>query len=118
MAFRSLVPMLQTLDLIATRQWYEDILGFRVVSKPHPAWMHLVRDKVELMFMTNDHLGAPAATATQYITVDDVMALHKAIKDRVTVEWGPERMPYDMLEFAIRDNNGYLLSFGQDVGDA
>jgi hypothetical protein len=29
---------------------------------------------------------------------------------------GPERMPYGMLEFAIKDPNGYLLSFGQKVG--
>jgi hypothetical protein len=30
-------------------------------------------------------------------------------------EWGPEEMPYGMLEFAIKDPNGYLLSFGQPV---
>lgn len=33
-----------------------------------------------------------------------------------SAEWGPERMPYGMLEFAIKDLNGYLLSFGQRVG--
>jgi hypothetical protein len=26
---------------------------------------------------------------------------------------GPEQMPYGMLEFAIKDLNGYMLSFGQ-----
>ncbi len=31
------------------------------------------------------------------------------------MEWGPEEMPYGMLEFAIRDPNGYLLSFGQKL---
>jgi hypothetical protein len=30
-------------------------------------------------------------------------------------EWGPEKMPYGMLEVAIRDPNGYLLSFGQEI---
>jgi hypothetical protein len=30
-------------------------------------------------------------------------------------EWGPERMPYGLIEFAIKDPNGYLLSFGQPV---
>ena len=29
---------------------------------------------------------------------------------------GPEEMPYGMLEFAIKDLNGYLLSFGQVKG--
>jgi len=63
-------------------------------------------------------LGPPHATATQYIHVDDVMAVFHAVKDRCPIEWGPERMPYRMLEFAIRDPNGYLLSFGQEVSEA
>ena len=46
------------------------------------------------MFMRNDHLGAPHATATQYIYVDDVMAVWGSIKDRCSAEWGPEKMPY------------------------
>jgi uncharacterized glyoxalase superfamily protein PhnB len=67
------------------------------------------------MFMQNEHLGPPHATATQYITVDDVMALFDRLKAICAIEWGPEKMPYGMLEFAIRDPNGYLLSFGQPV---
>jgi len=65
------------------------------------------------MFMKNDHLGEPHATGTQYIYVNDVMTLWAAIKDQVATEWGPEEMPYGTLEFAIKDPNGYLLSFGQ-----
>jgi hypothetical protein len=67
------------------------------------------------MFMHNAHLGAPHATATQYICVDDVLGLWSSIRDRCKAEWGPEKMPYGMLEFAIRDPNGYLLSFGQPI---
>jgi uncharacterized glyoxalase superfamily protein PhnB len=111
----SLTPMLQTESIPETKQWYAEALGFTCVSRPDDNWCHLVKDKVELMFMTNDHLGKPQATATQYIVVDDVMTLYDDIKHRVTVEWGPERMSYGKLEFAIRDNNGYLLSFGQDI---
>ena len=32
--------------------------------------------------------------------------------DHCAAEWGPEDMPYGMTEFAVRDPNGYLLSFG------
>ena len=39
--------------------------------------------------------------------------LWNLIKDRCVAEWGPEQMPYGMLEFAIKDPNGYMLSFGQ-----
>jgi uncharacterized glyoxalase superfamily protein PhnB len=78
-------------------------------------WCRMERDGVAVMFMVNDHLGPPQATATQYIYTDDVMELWRAIRDRCVAEWGPEEMPYGMLEFAVRDPNGYLLSFGQEI---
>lgn len=108
----ALTPMLQARDLDRTIAWYETVLGFRCNGKD-TGWCRLERDGVALMFMRNAHVGEPHATATQYIDVDDAMALWNAIKDRVTAEWGPEQMPYGRLEFAIRDPDGYLLSFGQ-----
>lgn len=116
MKFEALTPMLQSLDLDATAKWYADVLGFEATSHTL-AWLRLERDGVEIMFMTNAHLGAPQATATQYFRVDDVMALWERVKPHAKAEWGPEEMPYGMLEFAIRDPNGYLLSFGQEVED-
>jgi hypothetical protein len=59
--------------------------------------------------------GEPHATATQYIYVDGLSALWDDIKDRVTAEWGPEEMPYGLKEFAIKDPDGYLLSFGEEL---
>lgn len=108
----ALTPMLQASDLARTVAWYESVLGFRCTGQEE-GWCRLERDNIALMFMRNAHMGEPHATATQYIYVDDVMALWNAIKDRVTAEWGPERMPYGMLEFAIKDPDGYLLSFGE-----
>ncbi len=112
--FSALVPMLQASDLQRTIDWYGAVLGFTCVSHEE-GWCRLERDKVALMFMRNAHLGPPQATATQYIQVDDVMGLWNAIRDRVTAEWGPGRMPYGMLEFAIKDPDGYLLSFGEPI---
>ena len=43
----------------------------------------------------------------------DVMAVWSSIKDHCSAEWGPEKMPYGMLEFAVKDSDGYLISFGQ-----
>jgi hypothetical protein len=114
MQFNALVPMLQCDDIEATKNWYSSILGFRCVGQVE-GWCRLERDGVAIMFMRNDHLGAPAATATQYMYVDDVLGLWDSIKDRCSAEWGPEQMSYGMLEFAIKDVNGYLLSFGQAV---
>ena len=65
------------------------------------------------MFMHNAHLGAPHATATQYFTIADVPSLWAHVSAFCPAEWGPEVMPYGLMEFAVRDPNGYLLSFGQ-----
>jgi uncharacterized glyoxalase superfamily protein PhnB len=111
---QTLTPLLQVVDIGRTLDWYAGMLGFRCVSR-EGGWARVERDGVALMFMTNDHLGAPHATATQYIHVDDVDALWGTIRDRITAEWGPEDMPYGLREFAIRDPDGYLLSFGQVI---
>jgi catechol 2,3-dioxygenase-like lactoylglutathione lyase family enzyme len=68
---QSLTPMLQTSDMAKTIAWYTSVLNFRCVAR-EGSWSRLERDDVALMFMKNDHLGAPHATATQYIYVSDV----------------------------------------------
>lgn len=113
MVMQSLTPMLQTSDMNRTIAWYAEMLGFRCERRVGDDWCHLSQGAVSLMFMKNDHLGQPHATATQYIRVDDVNALWETLKHRVSPEWGPEDMPYGMREFAIRDPDGYLLSFGE-----
>lgn len=115
MRFIALVPMLQCSDIEATKVWYKAVLGFGCVAELGQEWCRLERDDAAIMFMRNDHLGQSQATATQYIYVDDVMRLWNSIKDQCAAEWGPEKMPYGMLEFAIKDPNGYLLSFGQKI---
>ncbi|MEM7428515.1 MAG: VOC family protein [Pseudomonadota bacterium] len=115
MRFSNLVPMLQTRQMGQTIDWYESVLGFSVKGRMGDEWCCLARDDISIMFMNNENLGEPAATATQYIYMDDVTGLWDAIKADVSAEWGPEEYDYGMLEFAIRDPNGYLLSFGQPV---
>ena len=115
--FQKLVPMLQTEDMGQTVAWYETVLGFRRTGggQQQDGWCSLSRDDVSIMFMNNAHLGPPHETATQYFTVDDVDALWDGIKEHCHAEWGPEDFPYGLREFAIKDPNGYLLSFGSPI---
>jgi catechol 2,3-dioxygenase-like lactoylglutathione lyase family enzyme len=112
--FESLAPMLQAADLDATVAWYTSVLGFKC-SAQEEGWARLERDEVALMFITDEEFGSPQATGVQYIYVDDAMALWNDIKNRVRAERGPEQTDYGMLEFTIKDPNGYLLSFGQST---
>jgi len=111
MQFNAVVPMLQTNDMARTRAWYENVLGFSCVSVKGNEWCRLARDGVAIMFMKNNRSGVPHDST--YFYVHDVMAVWNSIKGVCKAEWGPEKMPYGMFEFAIKDPNGYLLSFGQ-----
>jgi uncharacterized glyoxalase superfamily protein PhnB len=113
-----LTPMLQTMDLRKTIDFYSQTLGFTVAAvwpDEKPVWCQLERDGARIMFMMNDHLASPQLTGTLYIQTTDVLEMHRRIVDKVIILWGPEVYDYGMHEFAIKDNNGYTVSFGQPV---
>ena len=81
-------------------------------------WASLRRDGVAIMLASpNQHEGekVPAFTGSLYFHTDDVDGLWQRLKDRVRVCYPLENFEYGMREFAIYDNNGYLLQFGQSL---
>jgi len=63
MRMTALVPMLQTTEIVCTRNWYEEVLGFRCVSSERDGWCRLERDDIAIMFM-RDLIGTcPIADA-------------------------------------------------------
>ncbi len=115
---KQLTPMLQTMDMLQTIDFYTRILGFRVTGswpEANPVWCMLERDGARVMFMVNEHVGEPRLTGTLYVETTDVMAQFHRISGQVHVLWGPEVYEYGMHEFAIKDCNGYTISFGQPV---
>jgi uncharacterized glyoxalase superfamily protein PhnB len=116
---KQLTPMLQTLNMRKTMDFYAKILNFHVTGswpEANPVWCMLERDGARVMFMTNDHLAEPKMSGTLYIETTDVLTLYHRIAGQVEVQWGPEVYEYGMHEFAIKDCNGYTISFGQPVG--
>jgi len=59
----------------------------------------------------------PTFTGSLYFRSNDVDALWDTLKDKATVVYPIENFFYGMREFAIRDNNGYMLQFGQVIDD-
>jgi uncharacterized glyoxalase superfamily protein PhnB len=121
MSFRRLTPMLRTPDLPGTLAFYRDVLGFELAAGAlEHGWLALRRDNAELMLSTpNDHEGdtAPAFTGSLYLEVADVDTLWDAVRDHARICYTPETFAYGMREFAVYDNNGYLLQFGTPVAD-
>ena len=117
-----LTPMLSVADLRRTITFYCDELGFRCVrtfGNPDPAWCHLERDGIALMFNQPpaDELRDVPARAKDfqvfYCYADDVRGLH--------AQWTAKSLPvtplretdYQMQEFELRDPDGYWLWFGE-----
>jgi catechol 2,3-dioxygenase-like lactoylglutathione lyase family enzyme len=118
----AVIPRLPVADLGRTITFYTRVLSFQVSvlwPEAEPTFAILDRDAVSLGFFTPDaHRGSVTiGTADLYIATEDVRALHAAIKDDVTVEWGPEVYFYGRREFAVRDPDGYLLIFTEPTDD-
>ena len=54
-------------------------------------------------------------TGVLYFYPQNVTNLWDQIKDEVSIAWPLQDFHYGMREFAIYDNNGYTLSFGQEM---
>ena len=116
MKLTSLVPMLRTLDVDATINFYRDVLGFDCASRLE-GWAALRKDDVEIMIAEpNAHqpFDTPCFTGSLYFHAEDVDAVWNKVKDQARVVYPIENFYYGMREFAILDNNGYLLQFGKE----
>lgn len=123
--FELLTPRLPAQDLPRTIEFYCRLLGFEVdVLWPEelPEFVILKRDGVQLGFYraTRD---AQTTGKTQcgggdlYLEVVDLPDIFLAVKDQVTIEWGPEVYFYGRREFAFRDPDGYLVIFTEPTDD-
>ena len=115
-----LAPLLKANDIQETIRFYTDNLGFTLAQSAglpgRPTWCSLKHGHICLMFSSLDApAGDPHMTGVLYFYPQNVRALWEQLKGAVAVEWELRETDYGMLEFAIRDCNGYTLSFGQDI---
>ena len=108
--------MLTVPQIASAVAFYRDVLGFECASQMD-AWACVNKDGVEVMFaLPNAHLpfDKPQVTGSLYFRCDDVDAMWVRVKRSAEIVYPVETFDYGMREFAIRDNNGDLLQFGQE----
>ena len=119
MHLRNLTPMLWTTELKTTMDFYTTTLGFTVNNfNEEWGWLHMQKDAVTIMFArpnAHEPFDKPACTGSFYFYTDGVDALWEKLKDAPFVYYGIEDFEYGMREFAIKDNNGYILQFGKEI---
>lgn len=108
-----------TSNLQETVDFYVKTLGFTcIANEPHWSWASVQLDNIELFLSKpNDHISfdKPIFTGSFYFNIDNIDSLWVLIKDKLKICYPIENFEYGMREFAVYDNNGYLLQFGQDI---
>ncbi|MFT3704107.1 MAG: VOC family protein [Agriterribacter sp.] len=122
MSFHYLSPILYTNQLAETIEFYTKELGFMLEAyNADYEWATVKKDHVEIMFSKpNAHIPFDKAhfTGSFYIRVNDVDEIWNHLKERTTIVYSLDNFDYGMREFAIYDNNGYILQFGEPLNDA
>ncbi len=121
MKLDSLTPVLYTEHIETTIQFYTTHFSF-VCSDYDEAtgWASLSNGKVELMLSKpNEHIPFTKSnfTGSFYFRTEDVDALWNSVKNTLNICYPIKNFDYGMREFAVHDNNGYLLQFGQELNN-
>jgi uncharacterized glyoxalase superfamily protein PhnB len=121
MKINKLTPMLSTKKMRETVDFYTGILGFTCPNFVEDwGWAVVTHGEVEIMFcLPNAHLPfeKPIFTGSFYFNVENVDEIWEKLKDQAEISYPIEDFDYGMREFAVFDNNGYLLQFGQEIAD-
>ena len=122
--FGGVHPVFVVEDVKATAEYYESKLGFVIVDYflDPPVYGMVRRGSVTLHFGKCDAGNASPNSAFRsvgsdvYIDVDDVSALATEYQQSgADIVEGPVDREYQQCELLIKDLNGFVLRFGQDV---
>lgn len=113
------IPVLASLDIFESVDFYQTKLGFDKVGWKDKDYAVIGRDHIEIHFWRCKDKKIPKNTSC-YIQVHDVDGLYQEMKAAGVVHPnGPlANQPWGMREFAILDDDGNMIKFGQNISDA
>lgn len=111
------VPVLASLDLEATQQFYAQRLGFAAVAA-YPDYAIVARDGVEIHFWLTDDPHIAENTSCR-VDVTGVDALYEEMLAANVVHPNGHLadQPWGVREFVVVDHDGNLIKFGERVDD-
>ena len=116
-----LTPMLWTENLQETIDFYTNTLGFICGDKNDEwGWASMHNGDIDVMVAKpNEHTPYDKImfSGSFYFTLENVNELWEELKNKCTIAYPIENFEWEMREFAIFDNNGYMLQFGQEISE-
>jgi catechol 2,3-dioxygenase-like lactoylglutathione lyase family enzyme len=119
-----IAPLFLVKDVVRAAEYYRDKLGFEIgpYFLDPPVFVIVRRDKAAIMLSLME--GARGGSNTKwkresldaYIWVESADNVHAQLKARgADLISAPELKSYGMKEFDVRDADGYVIRFGEDV---
>jgi len=126
----SIAPNLFVRDIQATIAFYQQ-LGFQLVmtvpgENDQPQWAMMANGNVTFMFQTYASLGDDLPQISRqdggslllYINLKDIRSFFKTVEGSASILQPLHKTFYGATEFAISDNNNFILVFAENEGDA
>jgi uncharacterized glyoxalase superfamily protein PhnB len=126
--FFGVIPVLLVDDVVASAEYYRDVLGFDVdfIYGDPPAYASVSRNDAIINLSKSEPPGRRNSVAAAgpgngvdiYIVVSDVDEVFEELRShgaRVLVE--PVSLAYGMREFHVEDPNGYRLALAEETED-
>lgn len=127
MQYQSLSPNIGVKDVNETVKFYTEMLGFKLImSNPQSGvleWAMVGADSVIVMFQEEKSLKFEypfladrplSACLNFYVKMKNMAELYEKIKDTKYLAKELHKTFYGADEFAISDNNGYVLTITED----
>lgn len=113
---RRAIPVLASLNIDKTVNFYKEKLGFDRLGWKDKDYAVMGRDHIEIHFWKCNNKIHPKNTSC-YIQVGDVENLYKEMQQAGVVHPnGPlKSQPWGMREFAILDEDGNMIKFGEFI---
>ncbi|MDI1233631.1 MAG: VOC family protein [bacterium] len=125
MQYQSITANIGVKNVNETVQFYTEKLGFDLVmSNPEEGeyiWAMVSNGHVILMFQDDVNLkeeypelsSAGKGNITFYVKIKGMVELFEQLRDSNLIVKPLAPTPYGVAEFAIRDNNGYILTIAE-----
>lgn len=114
---KQICPVLWTMNLKETLDFYTENLDFEIEEcNEDLGTASLQRDGYKIMLLKPTHnVIKPTFTGSLYLHTTEVDKLWEKLKEKVDICYPIGDFEWNMREFALYDNNGYILQFGEEI---